>query len=337
LTFLGEQKLAPIPNNYAVAYCHFSGGHPELSAKIELLLAGGGISAEEMIRLYDVFFGLDAESQAIQSASMMIEGILANVRRAVGDAGAEAQRYGRELKDFSARVDNDPSTADLARAMTRILQETKKMEMRNSELEEQFAQSSEEMSELRRSLSEMRLAAQTDSLTGISNCKHFDSSIKRMIEDCAVSGEPLALLMADIDHFKQFNDNFGHQVGDHVLRLVSAALSQCVRGRDLVARYGGEEFAVILPQTGLEGALAVAENIRATIASKRLTRKRTGESLGMITLSLGAAQHRNDEAPESLVRRADEGLYKAKREGRNRCATVEITGPRLRTVSPLAG
>jgi diguanylate cyclase len=81
----------------------------------------------------------------------------------------------------------------------------------------------------------------------------------------------------------------------------------------------------------------VAENIRATIASKRLTRKRTGESLGMITLSLGAAQHRNDEAPESLVRRADEGLYKAKREGRNRCATVEITGPRLRTVSPLAG
>jgi diguanylate cyclase len=115
-------------------------------------------------------------------------------------------------------------------------------------------------------------------------------------------------------------------VGDHVLRLVSVAISQAVHGGDFVARYGGEEFVVVLPQTGLDGALAVAENIRQAIASKRLTRKSTGEALGMITLSLGAAQYRLDETAGRVIQRADEALYRAKREGRNRVDSEECMG-----------
>ncbi|MDH3242423.1 MAG: GGDEF domain-containing protein [Alphaproteobacteria bacterium] len=339
LTFLGAQKLAPIPNNYTVAYCYFSGGHNDLASAIEQLLATGGIAAEDMLKVYDTFFGLDAESQAIQSAGIAIEKVIANVKQAVGDAGAEAESYGRVLEDFTAQVVGGTAggAGDVGQALAHILTETKKMEARNSELEEQFAKSSVEMNELRRNLSEMRLAAYTDSLTGVGNRKHFDQSLKKMIEECAVGDEPLALLMADIDHFKKFNDTYGHQVGDHVLRLVADAMTQCVRGRDFVARYGGEEFAVILPQTDLRGALAVAENVRATIASKRLTRKRSGESLGMITLSIGAALYRGDEVPDALVKRADDGLYKAKKGGRNRTATVEGGAPRLAKVTPLAG
>ena len=339
LTFLGAQKLAPIPNNYAVAYCYFSGGHADLANAIEKLLASGGIAAEEMVKIYDTYFGLDAESQAIHSAGVAIESVITKVKEAVGEAGAEAESYGKVLESFTAQVvgGDSPGGADLGQALGHILTETKKMEARNSELEEQFAKSSEEMTELRRNLSEMRLAANTDSLTGLANRKHFDQSLKQLIEECSVGGEPLALLMADIDHFKKFNDNHGHQVGDHVLRLVADAMTQCVRGRDFVARYGGEEFALILPQTDLRGALAVAENIRATIASKRLTRKRSGESLGMITLSLGAALYRADEALDDLVKRADDGLYKAKNGGRNRTATVEGGSPPVAEVTPLAG
>jgi diguanylate cyclase len=338
LTFLGAQDLAPIPNNYTVAYCYFSGGHAELIKAMEKRLASGGITAEEMLKIYDVFFGLDAESQAIQSAGIAIEGVITQVRRAVGEAGAEAESYGRVLEDFTAQMVGDGSGgADLGQALGHILIETKKMEARNAELEEQFAKSSEEMTELRRNLSEMRMAANTDSLTGLSNRNHFDKSLKKLIEETSVGGEPLALLMADIDHFKQFNDNYGHQVGDHVLRLVADALTQCVRGQDFVARYGGEEFALILPRTDLRGALAVAENVRSTIASKRLTRKRSGESLGLITLSLGAAVYRDDEDLEDLVKRADAGLYKAKEGGRNRTATVEGEPPQTAAASPLAG
>lgn len=338
LTFLGEQKLAPTPNNYTVAYVYYSSGNPKLCVRIDELRAAGGICAEEMEKLYDTFFGIDAESEAIRTAGLAVEGILANVRRAVGDAGMEAASYGRALQDFSAEVDGHGSTGDLGQTMARILNETEKMRARNAELEDEFAKSSDEMAELRRNLNEMRHAAETDSLTGIANRKHFDATLKEMIEESCVADEPLALIMADIDHFKRFNDKFGHQVGDHVLRLVSLALTQSVRGRDFVARYGGEEFAVILPQTGLSGAMAVAENIREAIASKRLTRKTTGELLGMITLSLGVAQYRHDEDPDQLVKRADDGLYRAKNEGRNRSVTVDGAGPQpLRSMAPLAG
>ncbi len=266
-----------------------------------------------------------------------MDSIIANMREAVGTAGKEAVSYGKVLEEFSCAVEGKAGdTADVADAMSLIIRQTKAMAERNAELEDQFAKSGEEMADLRRSLDDMRLAANTDSLTGIANRKHFDARIKELIEEAAVGGEPLAILLADIDHFKSFNDNFGHQVGDHVLRLVSAALGECVRGRDFVARYGGEEFAIILPQTALDGALAVAENVRATIASKRLTRKSTGENLGNITISLGAALYKDDEGPDSLVARADEGLYKAKRDGRNRVESVEPMAAKVRHLTPIA-
>ena len=173
------------------------------------------------------------------------------------------------------------------------------MQTRSGELERRFADTTDEIVELRRNLDEMRLAATTDSLTGIANRKHFDIRLREYADDCARNGEPLSLLMGDVDHFKAFNDDHGHQVGDMVLRLVARTLAECVRGRDFVARYGGEEFVVLLPKTGLEGAFAVAENIRNTIASRRIARKSTGEQLGMVTLSFGLAQYKAGESLDS--------------------------------------
>ena len=138
--------------------------------------------------------------------------------------------------------------------------------------------------------------------------------------------------MIDVDFFKKFNDEYGHQIGDMVLRLVARTIAECVRGRDFVARYGGEEFVVLLPRTGLEGAFAVAENIRNTVASKRLARKSTGESLGMVTLSFAVAQFKPGETLEDFVTRADTGLYKAKKRGRNRVESAEPTATEVRRV-----
>ena len=124
--------------------------------------------------------------------------------------------------------------------------------------------------------------------------------------------------MMDIDHFKRFNDTFGHQAGDGVLRLVAAAMKANVKGRDLVARYGGEEFSAVLPATALSNALTVAEQIRQAVMAKELIKKSSGESLGNVTLSIGAATLEDGEDAEQLISRADRYLYSAKRGGRNR-------------------
>jgi diguanylate cyclase len=124
--------------------------------------------------------------------------------------------------------------------------------------------------------------------------------------------------MTDIDHFKTFNDNFGHLTGDQVLRLVGMSVKHNVKGKDTAARYGGEEFAIILPSTVLRAAITVAEHIRSAVMTKELMKRSTGEHLGRITISIGVATLREGDSAQSLVERADSCLYAAKRNGRNR-------------------
>jgi diguanylate cyclase len=131
------------------------------------------------------------------------------------------------------------------------------------------------------------------------------------------SDEPLTLLMCDIDHFKAFNDRWGHTTGDQVLRLVAQCLSENVKGRDTAARYGGEEFAVVLRNTELADAVNLANQIRLFVERKKLVKKSTGDILGNISISIGVAELADDDAPVSFVRRADNCLYAAKGAGRN--------------------
>ena len=184
-------------------------------------------------------------------------------------------------------------------------------------VEAEMADSAHEIEGLRTDLANAQHEANTDSLTGIANRKYFDYELGIAAEAARASGEALSLLLADIDHFKLFNDTHGHPIGDQVLRLVAQVLTQSVKGRDLAARYGGEEFAVILPQTDLEGARILAEQIRRTVASNRVRLRASRRPLGTITLSVGCAQFDPREGLSELIWRADEALYQAKRQGRN--------------------
>ena len=168
------------------------------------------------------------------------------------------------------------------------------------------------------------MASRTDPLTGIGNRGLFDERLVGAIEEALAEEHPLSLLLLDIDHFKSFNDNHGHQIGDIVIRLVAAKLREMVKGRDLPARYGGEEFAVILPQTPCDGARHLAEMIRKILATNKVRLKSRDLMLGTITASFGVASLRQGDTSETLIQRADAALYEAKRRGRNRVVTEEM-------------
>jgi diguanylate cyclase len=199
-----------------------------------------------------------------------------------------------------------------------LLQSTHEMRDTNKALENRLSLSKTEISNLQQSLEAIRAESLTDPLTGLGNRKYFDRSIETAVENALASGEPLSLLMFDIDHFKSFNDSYGHLTGDQVLRLVGMSLKQTIKGQDITARYGGEEFAVVLPNTALRQALTVADHIRRAVMAKELKKKSTGEILGRVTISVGVSMLKPGDDTDSLIERADGCLYAAKRNGRNR-------------------
>jgi diguanylate cyclase (GGDEF)-like protein len=172
---------------------------------------------------------------------------------------------------------------------------------------------------------ELERLSSVDSLTGLANRRSFDGFLEREWQRRAREKQELALIMADIDHFKNFNDSYGHQAGDECLRRVAAAIGDSVgRATDLAARYGGEEFAVVLPGTDVEGAELVAEKIRAAVAGLAIAHKASAAG-EVVTISLGVAgaAAANCASPAQLIAAADRALYQAKQQGRNRVVVAK--------------
>ena len=149
------------------------------------------------------------------------------------------------------------------------------------------------------------------------------------------NSELLTVLLVDIDHFRRFNDKFGHGVGDQLLRLMANALRERLDGKDMPARYGGDELIAVVPGAGLAACEATAEQIRRSVSECRITRRSTGEILPGITVSIGVAQFRPGESTAELVERCDRVLSLAKRIGRNRVVTeIRLEGRAVHGASP---
>ena len=324
LYLMVERRCPATPQNYELWYNYATGHNPSLVADVDRAVADQGTLPQTVAdKIYDENLGSPLDNKKITEISDTMSSELGEVMSSLASAQGQTSDYGRSLGSASEELDVASDTTDVKDIVARLLASTQAMQDHNKALEARLNSSQEQISVLSESLETARFESRNDQLTGIANRKAFDENVKAMTGAAIDEGQELCLLIGDIDHFKKFNDTYGHQTGDQVLRLVATCLTSVLKGQDFAARYGGEEFAVLLPETTLQAAITVANHIRKTVLSKKLIKKSTGEDLGNVTMSFGAAKFRPGEGIDTWIHRADACLYAAKHAGRNqvKCET----------------
>jgi diguanylate cyclase len=263
-------------------------------------------------------------SGEILNAGKRMSKELDSVHRAIETARETSEIYGQQLATASLSL-GDKADETVRQMVETLSSATQKVREENQVLESQLADTNDELGRLREHLEQVRRDAMTDALTMLANRKAFDETLERACLSADETKQTLTLAVVDIDHFKNFNDTWGHQTGDQVIRYVASVIGR-VGGEGLrfAARYGGEEFAVIFPGEKSDVALAVMEQAREEISSRTLKRRSTNEDLGAITISTGIAEHKPGEPPVALLESADGALYASKRAGRNRTSLADL-------------
>jgi diguanylate cyclase len=312
-------RQTAIPRNYEIWYVYATGYNSELNKVInETLALNGKLTEADLEQIYETYLSHIKITDRIDKVGARVISEVDDVMRLIGDTLGMSASYNASLTSATERLSAAADREQVMKVVETLVKTTLEMRDTTRALEERLTLSKTEISNLQQSLEAIRAESLTDPLTGLGNRKYFDRSIDTAIETALATGEPLSLLMFDIDYFKSFNDSYGHLTGDQVLRLVGMSLKQSIKGQDITARYGGEEFAVVLPNTALRQALTVADHIRRAVMSKELKKKSTGEILGRVTISVGVSVLKPDDDADSLIERADACLYAAKRGGRNR-------------------
>ena len=312
-------RQTAVPRNYEIWYVYATGYNSALNKIInETLARNGKLSEAELEQIYETYLSQIKTTERIDQVGSRVINEIDDVMTLITDALGMTTNFGHTLEGATAKLDKAKDRDQIKAVVEALVVSTREMQETNKALESRLTASKQEIGSLQQSLEAIRVESLTDPLTSLGNRKFFDRAIDTAVEQAATSGEPLSLLMLDIDHFKSFNDNYGHLTGDQVLRLVAMSVKQTIKGQDITARYGGEEFAVVLPNTALRQALTVADNIRRAVMSKQLKKKSTGEILGRVTISIGVSMLQPGDDTDSLIERADACLYAAKRNGRNR-------------------
>jgi diguanylate cyclase len=319
LELMAQFNVSPTPENYAVWVSFASDANAELCESVKKQIeSGAGFSDAINDQLFEQYFQWKAIQDAILESGSVISRELGAVAQSLEDAERDTVAYGKTLAGATSQLGDSADSAGVKRMVETLVSATAKMQQRSQALEAKLQETSQEVTQLRSNLEKVREEAMTDSLTGVANRKRFDESMRRARRDAENKGVPLSLVLCDIDFFKRFNDTWGHQTGDQIIRFVAGCLTRFASDSQLVARYGGEEFAIVMPGTNASDAALVAEKIRRTVESKKLLRKSTNEDLGNITISLGVAQYHTGETIEDLIERTDTNLYRSKTDGRNR-------------------
>jgi diguanylate cyclase len=317
--YMVQHGIAPTPNNFAVWFSYSSGASPELKRTIDVLVAGQKrFDSATNRELFSTHLSPSSAGAVVGDVPAQLKIVLTEAKRFVTEAIADNRTQIRTIGDVAEQAESGFDPRSLVAC---LLEELTRAATRASQLEINLSETSRELDIIRESLNRAEERANTDTVTGLPNRRALEEFLRASQVSAMETGAPLSVFLIDIDRFRQFNDSFGHGVGDQVLRLMATALRERVREHDLPARFGGEELIAVLPGSDLTTCEAVAERIRRSVSECRITRRSTGELLPPITVSIGVAQFRPGESAAQLIERCDAALYLAKRTGRDRVVT----------------
>jgi diguanylate cyclase len=319
LDLIKSHRLPADPPSFEVWYTYAGRFIPALNQSLnEVLKSEQTLTADDVEHIYEKYVSSYRLGEHVGTIGGKIEGHVGNVLSTISAALGSAHRYSENLSGLDRRLSRNADPASLRAVIDNLLRATAEVEAQNKHFEKRLEDSQTQIQLLQANLDAVYLESRSDSLTSLGNRKYFDQMFAAAVAHAKQSGDPLSLLMCDIDHFKYFNDTYGHTIGDDILRLIASVIKKLVKDRDIAARYGGEEFAVVMPNARLPDAIALAEQIRTSVMGRDINIRSTGKSLGRVTISIGAAQLRDTEEALDLIERADAYLYKAKRAGRNK-------------------
>ena len=309
-----RHNIPPNPVHYALWYTYSKGLEPELNRHLDRVVKDFDSfppeSAAKLFRDYIIREELEDARTGQQQAINLVDDMERDVSRSVEGSLNFQASLGHCLEMLEEPVSNG-----LPGILSELQQSTQLMQDQQELFLSQLHAAQNEIKSLRDKLERTQLAATLDGLTQVFNRNTFT---RLLVQALSNASRRVALVMLDIDHFKQFNDQYGHPLGDRVLQHVGQVLLNSLPPHAMAARYGGEEFCVILQEcTDLDSAHAFAEQLRLKIQALRIKARGTDKVLDTVTASFGVALAKTGDNLESLLTRADDALYQAKRNGRN--------------------
>jgi diguanylate cyclase len=321
LALMARQAAALHPVTYALWYEHVAGINPALSRVLdERLQASTPLSEEDVYELHARYI-VTRDLEVLAQQQLKLRTLLEETAHATATAVEDTGRFEVTLAQTRTRLTAAPDLSSVHSLVAELQRETTRMHSVTQSVSEKLESRAREVSLLTEQLERAQAEASVDSLTGLKNRRGFERAVAELYSGDA-NWAGTALLIADVDCFKEVNDAHGHLLGDKVLRAIAQTLQSSIKGRDIAARIGGDEFAVLLRELTPTAAAALAEQLRASIEAGRIRRSDGKQLPGTVTVSVGVALGRAGDSLEAVLARADGALYSAKRNGRNRIGTA---------------
>ncbi len=315
LPLMARQVAGLHPVSYALWYEHVAGINPPLSKVLEERLESSRpLDEEEVYRLHARHIAA-RDVELLQGLHQRLNQLLEETAKTVEMAGTNSAQFGEDLSAKRVQLRSVASIESVRSVVDEMIRETARMQRAVLEASDKLEARAREVQWLTEQLERAQTEALQDPLTGLLNRRGFERTI---LEQDGTDLSGAALLVADLDHFKRINDVHGHLLGDRVLQAIARTFQQNVKSSGILARLGGEEFAILLPNTSLGDARALAESLRFAVSMCKIHGRDGRTFVGMVTISLGVAAASAGESLEQLIHRADAAMYQAKGAGRNR-------------------
>ncbi|MCW8880567.1 MAG: GGDEF domain-containing protein [Kangiellaceae bacterium] len=313
LSWLRDLGVPADPICYHVAYSLFGSANPDLKQRVEQLEGTSDEVYEGLQQIYQDFISSQLELN-LRQFSRKIDNLANQTLYEVTDTQDHLKAYSGTLEEIQPLLSTTSGDTKI-NVISLLISETEKVHKKAEILEKKLNKATLEIKALQNEHLEFKDKANRDSLTQVLNRAGLENAFEEIAEESV--NYPMAIMLADIDHFKKFNDEHGHLIGDNVLKLVAKTLKKYVKRNDIVARFGGEEFLLLLPNTNKSNAAIVADSLRKKIQALQVKKKNSDQYLGQITISIGVSDFAAGESLTEAIDKADKALYRSKNSGRN--------------------